>query len=714
MLIIFLILLVSRCDSFNKTGGLYLEQQCQSANNLMTLIRIIIDEMAQGSKCMVYITDNFYHRFLQKISFESPLSPPKYEIVLRDNDDFSPARVRLQMHLERSKSSSCNSYIILIANGLQASRFLEYVEGERLINTRGLFLFLHDQRLLRPQMKYIWQRIINVIFIRHYNSYKNRSGQKSSTEPIHLETVHFPPHKGKLLVTKYVDTWYHNKFIFNNQHFPEKTGDLQNKTFRVAVFTHIPAVTEESKKYCNRNSNLSNNTKALGVEFELMRIISKMKNFKADYYSPPDIETERWGTKMENQTFTGLLGEAVNKNAVFFLGDLHYTNYHLKLIDLSIPYNTECLTFLTPVSLTENSWKLLILPFRLYTWIALLCTLFIGGSAMHLFSLFYKNFISFQDCSVRSNQETVRYDKKLEMESSAEKQERMKGLYLFAEPQNSILYTYSMLLQVSVPTLPNAWAVRIFIGWWWIYSILVAVAYRASMTAALANPIGKITIDNLAQLVRSPISVGGWSPESKNFFLTSSDSDSQKIGKKFEITQNEEDAIERVANGTLCYYENVYLLRNARVKRQVLEQEQEKNNTEELDYLSRRNLHIMEECVVTMPVSIGMEKNSPLKPYVDIWVRRMIEAGLVQKWLSDVMEWSKITEIRQESAPEKALINLHKLHGALVALGIGYFISFLAFITEILHWKYLVLKHPQYDKYRLDEFYKSVKLFKKY
>jgi len=48
-----------------------------------------------------------------------------------------------------------------------------------------------------------------------------------------------------------------------------------------------------------------------------------------------------------------------------------------------------------------------------------------------------------------------------------------------------------MLLQVSLPRLPNAWAVRIFIGWWWIYSILVSVTYRASMTAALSQPNAK-------------------------------------------------------------------------------------------------------------------------------------------------------------------------------------------------------------------------------
>lgn len=74
-----------------------------------------------------------------------------------------------------------------------------------------------------------------------------------------------------------------------------------------------------------------------------------------------------------------------------------------------------------------------------------------------------------------------------------------KGLYLFTEFQNSMLYTYGMLLQVSLPRLPNTWTVRMFIGWWWIYSILVAVIYRASMTATLSHPVAVYSIHTYIQ-----------------------------------------------------------------------------------------------------------------------------------------------------------------------------------------------------------------------
>lgn len=86
-------------------------------------------------------------------------------------------------------------------------------------------------------------------------------------------------------------------------------------------------------------------------------------NFQTSLYEPENADSEKWGRKQDGK-FSGLLGEMVRFQAEIALGDLHYTPYHLELMDLTIPYNTECLTFLTPESSTDNSWMTLILPFK--------------------------------------------------------------------------------------------------------------------------------------------------------------------------------------------------------------------------------------------------------------------------------------------------------------------------------------------------------------
>jgi ABC-type amino acid transport/signal transduction systems, periplasmic component/domain len=89
-----------------------------------------------------------------------------------------------------------------------------------------------------------------------------------------------------------------------------------------------------------------------------------MMNFKPKVYEAEFADMEKWGRKQLNGSYTGLIGEIKSGKADMALGNLYYTPYYLELMDLTIPYTTECLTFLTPEALTNNSWMTLILPFR--------------------------------------------------------------------------------------------------------------------------------------------------------------------------------------------------------------------------------------------------------------------------------------------------------------------------------------------------------------
>lgn len=82
-----------------------------------------------------------------------------------------------------------------------------------------------------------------------------------------------------------------------------------------------------------------------------------------------------------------------------------------------------------------------------------------------------------------------RNDSKVDIHVQDEAKASGEGLYLFSQLENGILYTYGMLLLISLPKFPTGWSLRVLTGWWWIYCILLVVAYRASMTAILANPI---------------------------------------------------------------------------------------------------------------------------------------------------------------------------------------------------------------------------------
>lgn len=94
-----------------------------------------------------------------------------------------------------------------------------------------------------------------------------------------------------------------------------------------------------------------------------MASVAKAMNFRCELYEADNADAERWGRRLYSGVYTGIIGEMVASKSDIALGDLYYTPYLLELMDLTVPYNRECLTFLTPEALTDNSWKTLILPF---------------------------------------------------------------------------------------------------------------------------------------------------------------------------------------------------------------------------------------------------------------------------------------------------------------------------------------------------------------
>lgn len=163
--------------------------------------------------------------------------------------------------------------------------------------------------------------------------------------------------------------------------------------------------------------------------------------------------------------------------------------------------------------------------------------------------------------------------------------------------------------------------------------------------------------------------------------MSALDEASQAVGERIEIVEDESVAIEKVIEGTYAYYENTHFLRDLRSDR---ESDQE-------------TLHIMKDCIIKMPISIGIQKNSPLKPTTDKYLRRLIESGLVQKWLSDATEESARND--KSEMPPEAVFNLSKLLGGFVFLGCGYLVGLLVLFGELIYFKCVVAKRPGFDKY---------------
>lgn len=315
-------------------------------------------------KCVVVITDEIYNELFEKTWYRRFGSLISFIMIyVNNNEDLLSPQEQTQAALKTARNEGCQMYIILISNGLQVSRLLRFGDRYRVINTRSKFVFIYDNRLFEKNLFYLWKRIINVVFIRQYG------GQKSGTTNIpwfELTTVPFPSSLSTVLVTRRLDIWTKSRFRKGADLFRDKTIDLRNQTLKIAAFAHIPGTAKDAVIPSESVRAIIGNFS--GAEVEILQTISKAMNFICDIYEPKNISTELWGKKQATGKYTGLIGEMVSAEADIALGDLYYTPYVLDLMDLSVPYNTECLTFLTPEALTDNSWKTLILPFKyLYT-----------------------------------------------------------------------------------------------------------------------------------------------------------------------------------------------------------------------------------------------------------------------------------------------------------------------------------------------------------
>lgn len=103
-----------------------------------------------------------------------------------------------------------------------------------------------------------------------------------------------------------------------------------------------------------------------------------------------------------------------------------------------------------------------------------------------------------------------------------------------------------------------------------------------------------------------------------------------------------------------------------------------------------------------MPIAIGLEKNSPIRERVNVVLQRLVESGLTGKWLSDA---KRSYESSVEEEPQEALMELRKLYGGFVALGIGFGLASITLAAEVAYWRWVIVKRPDFDRYAMARFY---------
>ncbi|XP_076063507.1 ionotropic receptor 21a-like [Oratosquilla oratoria] len=451
------------------------------------------------------------------------------------------------------------------------------------------------------------------------------------------------------LTTKTV--WRRDKFVPSGvDFFPDKLKDMHGSTLRVVTF-HFPPrlfiVPDEEGKI-----------KASGVEIEEIRAISEALNFTLEFTLPTD--GGMWGSALENGTWTGLMGDLQYRRADIGLGDLFIMEPYFAIIEMSINYDTDYLTFVNPTPKPLPQWVSLTLPFTPVIWGLLLLLIVIG---MIFIVLLAK--IGF----VLSDSEELPW---------------------FRESSNLLLLLYGCVVNTPWIKEPNTMSLRIFTVLWALSFIILAVAYKGSLVSYLTVPGEVPPIDTHEQLYAKGINVGSIGTTLKGVMEQSADPFVRKLAERYESMGGTKEGFDRTVKGDFSFLENIGFLAYTIA-------------VDFTDQYGRSSLHIMKEIVAPFGIGLGFPKYVPYIATFNKVIRRLTEAGVAEKWLQDLILANKRNrnlgdqaETQQEQVSDGVLpLNVNHLQGVFLLAAVGYGLALLVFILEVLHRVVLEFCQPK-------------------
>ncbi|XP_071535261.1 ionotropic receptor 21a-like isoform X2 [Panulirus ornatus] len=431
-----------------------------------------------------------------------------------------------------------------------------------------------------------------------------------------------------------LDTWKDGKFHQNQNLFPSKLRDLQGVVLRVATFDHPPSVVYVHDEHHNIISRL-------GVDMQIVQTLARAKNFSAEFTEVS--HDELWGFELPNGSWVGLVGKVFNELVDIGVCNMFLELHRWKQVDYSVPYNFERGCFVAPSSKPVLNWKSPLMPFTRDTWIFVGVVLAVGGIVLY----------SIVDLSV--------------IPESSE----------FFSVSYDYLYVLGALTVRSFNSVPYHHPVRVYVGFLWLFGFIIATAYSANLVAFLSVTQMSAPIDTMEQLLKSGLRLGGhafW----KTQFAASIDPTVRKFIDILETDVDLDSLFDKVEAGKFALIEN----------KQYLELQAGARYT----YGSHTTIRIVPECLLLYSIGLAYQKNSPLKSLFDSIILRLFESGVMQKWQEEVVVYfrsqyvSKRPHIPAEEIRGRAL-NLAHLQGVFYKLGIGYLVSAIILILELLYSK---------------------------
>ena len=366
-----------------------------------------------------------------------------------------------------------------------------------------------------------------------------------------------------------------------------------------------------------------------GIEPHLMVMIAEYLNFTFDYsQSRP---TELW------DGMTQLIKE---KKVDIAIGDLYMLAG--QPYDYSIPYKFNYEGFIVPIPQPYAKWTALVYPFSVLVWIATFLSII---SAILVLRCLAK-------CTFRP--------------SMSEE--------FFHDTMRCFCYVIGSFLGVAQPRQINSMTYRVFVTFWLLSAAtIIPAVYRSGFISLMTSPPAQRPIDTVRELSVSSL---GKATLDTEFFKSSGVSFEQSLGHQM-VNANVSQMMHLIGTGSWAIEGGLDFLQYAIASHYSLSSR------------SNSKFHVMKEFLIPTRSCMVLQKDSPLKVYIDQALQRLREYGFVKYHQSKFVK--KLQEFRIPVQP--SAFSLDHLQGAFYLLLFGVLLSFFVFILE--HFVFYVINRKK-------------------
>ncbi|XP_069169716.1 ionotropic receptor 93a-like [Procambarus clarkii] len=254
----------------------------------------------------------------------------------------------------------------------------------------------------------------------------------------------------------------------------------------------------------------------------------------------------------------------------------------------------------------------------------------------------------------------------------------------------------ALLGQGTNKHLPGSSSSRVLLVTWLVFSFVVGTVYRGNLTAALTMPKYPPRPETLQQLVKAvhKVTMPSFGESFRQFFKQSDSEVFQALSRLMEIVPSAEYGLQQVVEKKQAFMDGRLYLK------QTIADHYTRVDGSTILYVGR-------ESAVSSTGAWPIPHDAPYKPQLDRIMMFIIEAGLYEKWVKDVLEKAKQESRRrvlesQESAEERASLSetdtnsnqaltLRHMQGPFLLLVLGLVFSLIVLVSELLFTLFTIL-----------------------